>query len=1035
MKTVLAVVLLCAASAAGAQTPAGRVSGTVTDTSGGRLSGVEVRLTSRSTGLSRVTQTSEHGEFSIDALMPGAYLLAARHQRFGGAQRDVQVDAGSRTVAEIVLAPGDIAESVVVQGATPLMHPGDHYIGGVVTRAQVDNLPLNGRNFLDLAKLEPGVANPARAGFGRSFVPVLGSGLATIPRVGFTRVAIDGASITSLGGVPGTFMQVSQEAVQEFQLSSASFDPTTGLTSNGAVNVATRAAGREPHAEAFGFFRNHHMSAYPGLNRNPANPDPFFQRAQFGGTAGGALLSRRLFVFGTVERGDDRGVVTVTPTAPEFTGLGGVFASPSSSTLGTLRVDAPLGRRYTAYVRYSLDRNSIFSGSGLPSAWDRLTTHGGQAIVSLTATLTPVMVNAVRISRFSVNSNDEPADDSDCPGCFGLGVTRTTIANAGVVFGSAKASVSRGTRYQLADDVAWQHRGHRLRFGGDWQHDSSMSTSPNTTFTEMTVFDPGSVRSAGLQVPAAFASPADVWLLPVQSWDTTVGRPATPWRNFDPHRSIDIYRLYTADNWHAADRLTIDVGLGWSLEPNALNTDLSKPALLTPLLGENGLHPPRVSYADFSPSVGAVWSVTHDHRTLARVGAGRYLDPISSTNSVNLANERVLLTPLGTSHLTKTVDRILIGTLTGAQLMAGLESFQQPLLSMIDPSNRDFSITNLDLLKTGMNLYDPAYRSPSSLQLTVGIQRELPAAIVVSADAVLKRFSHTFINGIDYNHFNRPPSLGGPVIRKCVGSESMNPAEQCSTGPMFFDTTIGRDMYKGLLVRVERRFDGRFQLLGSYAFGSYTGTNGTGLGTAESTGGRVFGFNNDNWYENVGPLPTDVRHMLSVSGIVHLPWDVRLATSVTAYSRPPFAAYVANMDFNGDGTVNDLLPGTTINAFNRSLNEADLRRLVDEYNATYVGTITANNQKAPRITLPEHFSLDDSFFTQDVRVSRTFVFGPRRAGVTLLVDVFNVYNVANLVQFNGNLASPTFGQPGGRFSQLFGSGGPRAAQIGARIGF
>jgi hypothetical protein len=175
--------------------------------------------------------------------------------------------------------------------------------------------------------------------------------------------------------------------------------------------------------------------------------------------------------------------------------------------------------------------------------------------------------------------------------------------------------------------------------------------------------------------------------------------------------------------------------------------------------------------------------------------------------------------------------------------------------------------------------------------------------------------------------------------------------------------------------------------------------------------------------------------MLSVSGIVRLPWDVHLATSVTAYSRPPFSAYVANMDFNGDGTVNDLLPGTTINAFNRSMNETDLRRLVDAYNATYANHLTAGGQMAPSITLPPHFSLDDNFFTQDVRLSRAFAFGPRRTGVTLLLDVFNVYNTANLVQFNGNLASPTFGQPGGRFTQLFGSGGPRAAQIGARIGF
>jgi hypothetical protein len=649
------------------------------------------------------------------------------------------------------------------------------------------------------------------------------------------------------------------------------------------------------------------------------------------------------------------------------------------------------------------------------------------------------MVNVIRVSRFRANSNDKAADESDCHGCFGLNATRTTIPDAGLTFGRANNSVNDGTRYQLADDVAWQRGKHRVRFGADWEHDSA-GANTDAPWTEMTLWAPSSLRlmTPGLQVPGAFGSPEDVWQLPLKSWDTTVG-PSTCLcaRNFKARRAFDIYRLYVADNWHVGDRVTVDGGLGWSLEPNALNTDLSKPALLTPLLGANGLHPPRVSYTDFSPSVGAVWSVTHDHQTLVRGGVGRYLDPISSTNSINLANERFLLLPLGVGRLTKTVDRIPIGDGTrGAQLLADLWTIQQGLQSPLDPSNRDFSVTNVDRLKTGPNLYDPAYRSPSALQLTVGIQRELPARIVVTADAVWKRFSHTFINGIDYNHFNRPTVLGGPVIPQCSSADANDPTKHCSNGPLYFDTTIGRDRYKGLLVRVERRFDGRFQLLGSYTLGSYTGTNGTGLATAEQAGGRALGFNNDNWYENDGPLPTDVRHMLSVSGIVRLPWDVRVAASIAAYSRTPFSAYVGNVDFNGDGTINDLLPGTTINAFNRSLHEADLRRLVDAYNATYAGHPTAGGQKmAPTITLPPNFSFDDSFFTQDVRLSRTFGFGWRRAGVTLLVDVFNVLNTVNLVQFNGNLVSSTFGQPAGRFTQLFGSGGPRAVQIGARIGF
>src|SRR5207237_6163214 len=110
---------------------------------------------------------------------------------------------------------------------------------------------------------------------------------------------------------------------------------------------------------------------------------------------------------------------------------------------------------------------------------------------------------------------------------------------------------------------------------------------------------------------------------------------------------------------------------------------------------------------------------------------------------------------------------------------------------------------------------------------------------------------------IDYNHWN---SAAGPVLRRCGDQEIDEVTAVCSNGNFYFDTTIGRARYVGLLLRADKRFSGRAQLLASYALSSYVGSNGTGLATAEMTGGRVFGFNNDNWFENYGPLPTDERH-------------------------------------------------------------------------------------------------------------------------------------------------------------------------------
>ncbi len=178
------------------------------------------------------------------------------------------------------------------------------------------------------------------------------------------------------------------------------------------------------------------------------------------------------------------------------------------------------------------------------------------------------------------------------------------------------------------------------------------------------------------------------------------------------------------------------------------------------------------------------------------------------------------------------------------------------------------------------------------------------------------------------------------------------------------------------------------------------------------------------------------RHALNLSGFVDLPWQFQVSFNVSAYSRPPFSAYVSGIDFNGDGTQNDLLPATRVNDFNRGLNKDHLLRSVERYNREFAGKPLPNGQPAPSLTLPANFSFNDSFFTQDLRLTRTFSLSSERVRFILFGEVFNLLNTANLIQYSGNIAdTSSFAQPGARFSQVFGSGGPRAFQFGARISF
>src|SRR5262249_51432359 len=361
---------------------------------------------------------------------------------------------------------------------------------------------------------------------------------------------------------------------------------------------------------------------------------------------------------------------------------------------------------------------------------------------------------------------------------------------------------------------------------------------------------------------------------------------------------------------------------------------------------------------------------------------------------------------------------------TAAKLLAMLPGIRAELLRTLKPDNRDFTFRNIDRDKTWGNLSDPSYETPYGLHFNLGVQRELARDLVLTADFAWRRFLHTYMAGIDHNRFSSRPQ--GTVIPVCPDAQKNDLTAVCSNGPITFDNTTGIAVYKGLLVRLEKRFSRRTQFLVSYALGSYTGTNGTSTQPADLP---ATGFNNDNWFENYGPLPTALRHILNLSGLVDLPRRFQVSFSVSAYSRPPFSAYVGGVDFNGDGTQNDLLPGTRVNQFNRGLGKDDLARLVERYNQDSAGKVTPRGQTAPHLTLPSNYAFNHSFFTQDLRLSRTFLLDGERVRLVLLGEVFNLFNTANLIQYSGNLNDPAlFGQPGARSSQVFGSGGPRAFQ-------
>lgn len=1032
-----------------AQVPTGSLSGSVADETDAAIKNAKITVTNQETGVQRTAVTGDDGLFLVAGLAPGTYEIRAEAMGFRTLAQVVTVQTGNSSRVVLQLPIGILEQIVEAIDKIPPLDFDKHGIAGTVSRFQIENLPLNGREFLRLAVLEPGVAAAPSAGFFTRPFDV--SILSASPER--TRITMDGSPIygPATGGAPQNF---SQEVIREFQISTINFDLSTGLTGAGAINVATRYGGNQLHGSAFFFFRDHNTAAYPALRREPTNPDPFFARRQTGFNLGGPLRKNRLFFFTNFEHMNQDGAVTVQPRSPDFSSFGGIFPSNLTSNQFTARIDSKLNDKNSFFLRYSHDGNNGLipraSIGSFPSNWSANRNWADQSIATLTTALGANAVNELRFAYWYWNTRNLPPSASDCPGmCLGTGLPEISILGTDFIIGNYPL-VPQGfdsRRYHLADNVTWLSGRHQFRFGGEWQYDRGAGFLSLFEPASMVLYSPQIVQAynadprvpaqARIPLPASFRTLDDVLQLPLVGASIGFGDPSQPPSfHFNDARQDHIVRFYWQDRWRVTSRLNINYGLAYHYQTNFTNHDLSKPHYLAPILGASGLAPTKRDANNFAPSAGLVWMATRDHKTVLRIGGGLYYDlPLSSTRLL----ERSLLGPRGTGRVVVDasivpnplpgIPTVPIGRalnfqtsptqFTGAHLLSILPSIRQTLTRQFgSPNNTDLSVRNIEVFKQGSGVLSQDFVSPYSVHVSAGMQRELAPDLVLSADFVMRRFVHQDTGAIDFNRWN---SASGPRISACAGQQALDPTARCSTGPIEVQLSAGTSRYTGLLLRLDRRWSRRYQFVAAYALASSVGLN------------RII--NNDNWFESYGPTANDRRHTLTVSGIVDLPWGLRLSAISTFLSKPPFRAQIAGMDFNGDGTINDLLPGTKWNELNRGVSKADLTRRVADYNANLAGTRTPTGQLIPALTLPSALEFGDSVFSTDVRLGKLIRFKERHE-LNVFAEIFNLFNVANLTGHSTDLRqSSSFGQAASRATQSFGSGGPRAIQFAARLSF
>jgi hypothetical protein len=655
LRIVLVVFLVTLASAAFAQITSATITGTIKDETGGLLPGVDVTVSNVQTGLMRSVVTDGNGYFTVPGLAPGTYEARATLQGFTTAvQSGIVLEVAQQAALNLVLKVGAASETITVSGEAPLIDLRTSALSAVVPEKTIEELPLNGRNFITLATLQPGVVQ---------FTERLPSGSSTkgvqlnINGMGgrSNSYLLDGANMRGFAGVASVTAADSTlgvETIREFRVVTNAFSADYGRVMGGIVNIATKSGSNELHGSGFEFFRNSRMDARNFFD--PGEPPPF-TRHQYGGAVGGPIVKNRVFFFGGYERlQEDLGqtIITAVPTAAVRTGAVNpavrpyldLYPLPNGPSLGPDiaqytyaftrttrenflqgRVDVQLSHKDLLFVRHTSDRtHQVFPGAGAigTSLYPQFFTIGSSDnqlfTVEETRTFSDRLFNSARFSRSDLMYSQVPGYNLAQPLPFfqGAGVVGTIDVGGLSRMGTDPTSpVTQPMKYLTWNDDLTSARGkHVLKSGALIEHGysdrlSSLNNRGNYTFANVAQFLAG--------VPSRFQGVA-------------------PGAALNRQRSSTLFGFYLQDDYRVTPSLTLNLGVRYEFytvpkEKNGLDAYL--PDLLTSVdtvLGGPFVNP---SKRNLAPRVGFAWDLTGDGRTAIRGGSGLYYDTDNPFNS------------------------------------------------------------------------------------------------------------------------------------------------------------------------------------------------------------------------------------------------------------------------------------------------------------------------------------------------------------------------------------------------------------------
>lgn len=340
MRRFVSTLILLSLTAA-AQLPTAKVTGLVTDSTGAAVNGADVEAQNRATGIVLKTVTNDSGDYTFPVLTPGVYSVAVRKTGFESINRTgIELVVSQIARIDFQLKVGSTQQTVEVKAAVPLLDNATASLGQVIDTKAVAELPLNGRNFLQLAKLSTGVLETKsgdRTTAGGGFI-------ANGVRAQLNNFLLDGvdnnSKVLDQQNSSPVAVQPSVDAVQEFKVETNNYSAEYGYSAGAVVNASLKGGGNQIHGDAFEFLRNDVFDAR-NYFASPTQPKPTLQRNQYGGTLGGPIVKNKAFLFGSFEQtreNDGITYVTTVPTAAmktgNFAGQPAIFDPNTTVSLG-----------------------------------------------------------------------------------------------------------------------------------------------------------------------------------------------------------------------------------------------------------------------------------------------------------------------------------------------------------------------------------------------------------------------------------------------------------------------------------------------------------------------------------------------------------------------------------------------------------------------------------------------------------------------------------------------------------------------------